>query len=315
MKIGVIGAGAVGSAAVLSTVLRGCAREIIVVDKNRERATGVVNDVRYGASLSPRVDIVEGDYADLAGAALVMITAGVNERTGGATDRGDSQGRLKLLGANVGVYSQILPELFRAAPGTVVLVLTDPPDPLADLVRAFEFPHVLSSGTFLDSLRFRFHLARKLNVDPASVDANVLGEHGTTEVFVWSSARVEGAPFFDAPMPGGLDREELRREVEHDVRYANISIIEGTGASQFGIGMAAARITEVVLRDEQAVIPIGSYNPDYGCTLSMPSVLGRSGVERILDLDLSTEERTGLEASAEQLRAAVEGMEQIRAGS
>lgn len=298
----------------LSSVLRGCAREIVVVDKNRARSKAVVTDIRFGASLSPRVDLIDGDYADLAGAALVMITAGVNERTGGATDRGDSQGRLKLLDANVGVFSQILPELFAVAPTTVVLVLTDPPDPLADLVRTFGFTKVLSSGTFLDSLRFRFHLARKLNIDPASVDANVLGEHGTSEVLVWSSARVAGEPVFDA-LPADLDRKELRREVEHDVRYANIAIIEGTGASQFGIGMVAARIAEIVLRDEQAVIPVGSYNPSYGVTLSVPSVLGQNGVERILDPDLSPDERTALEGSAELLRGAVERMEQARSAS
>src|SRR3954466_3936464 len=137
MKIGVIGAGAVGSACLLSTVMRGCAREIVVVNRDRKRAQGVVTDLRYGAALSPTVDIHDGDYADLAGAALVMITAGVNEKAGGATDRSDPAGRLKLLDKNVEVYRAILPPLFKAAPDTVVLVVTDPPDPLADLVRAF----------------------------------------------------------------------------------------------------------------------------------------------------------------------------------
>ena len=192
MKIGVIGAGAVGSACLLSIVMGGCAREIVVLNRNRKRAIAVATDMQYGATLSSAVDIRDGDYPDLAGAALVMITAGVNEKTGGATDRSDPAGRLKLLDQNVDVYRQILPQLLRVAPEAVVLVVTDPPDPLADLVRMFGFERVLSSGTFLDSLRFRFHFARQLNVNPNYVDAQILGEHGTSQVFLWSSASLAG---------------------------------------------------------------------------------------------------------------------------
>jgi L-lactate dehydrogenase len=308
MKIGVIGAGAVGSACLLSVVMRGTAREIVVVNRDRKRATAVATDLQYGASLSPVIDIRDGEYSDLAGAALVMITAGVNERSGGATDRSDPTGRLRLLEMNVGVYRQILPQLFQAAPETVVLVLTDPPDPLADFVRVSGFQRVLSSGTYLDSLRFRFHLARRLKVNPASVEAQVLGEHGTSEVFLWSSARVGGVSVFDALQPD-RGRAELQQNIEHEVRYANITIIEGNQASQYGIGMVAARIAEVVLRDERAVIPIGSYNPEYGVTLSMPSVLGRAGVAQILEPDMSEEERQALHRSAETLRKAVARMQ------
>src|SRR5437667_1163087 len=197
LKVGVIGAGAVGSASLLSLVLRGDAREIIVVNRDRKRARAVATDLQYGAALVPGVDIRDGDDQDLSGAALVMITAGVNEKTGGATDRNDPAGRLRLLEANVGIYQEILPRIAVAAPAAVILVLTDPPDPLADFARTFGFKCVLSSGTFLDSLRFRFHLARHLNVDAASVLANVLGEHGTSETFVWSSASISGVPVLD----------------------------------------------------------------------------------------------------------------------
>jgi L-lactate dehydrogenase len=308
VKVGVIGAGAVGSASLLSLVMRGCAREIVVLNRNRKRALAIATDLQYGTSLSPVVDIHDGDYSDLAGTAVVMITAGANEKSGGATDRNDSAGRLRLLDMNVDVYRQILPQLFGVAPEAVILVLTDPPDPLADFVRTFGFKHVLSSGTFLDSQRFRLHLARRLGVDPASVEAQVLGEHGTSEVFLWSSARVAGVPIFDALQHSGDRREEFRRSIEQEVRYANITIIEGNQASQFGIGMVSARVAEMVLRDERAVIPIGSYNLKYGVTLSMPSVLGRSGVEQIFEPDMSDEERQGLERSAETLRNAVARM-------
>lgn len=304
MKIGVIGAGAVGSACVLSSILRGFAREIVVVNRDPKRAKAVVTDMRYGAALSPVVQIRDGDYSDLSGATLVMITSGVNEKKGGATNRNDSAGRLKLLESNVDIYRQILPEIFRTAPEAVILVVTDPPDPLADFVRMFGFKRVLSTGTFLDSLRFRHHVAQHLNVDPASVQANVLGEHGTSEVFVWSSAQVAGARVLDALHLTDLG-EELRSTVEREVRYANITIIEGNQASQFGIGMVSARIAEIVLRDERAVIPIGSYNPQYGVTLSVPSVLGQTGVMQILGPAMSDDERQALQLSAEKLKAAV----------
>jgi L-lactate dehydrogenase len=304
MKVGVVGAGAVGSASLLSLVLRGCAREIVIVDRTRKRAIAVATDLRYGASLSPTVSIRDGDYPDLAGAALVMITSGVNEKTGGATDRSDPAGRLKLLDSNIRIYKDILPGIFNAAPETVVLVLSDPPDPLADFVRTFGFKRVLSSGTFLDSLRFRYHLAARLNVDPAYLEAQVLGEHGTSEVFLWSSARVAGASILGALPRSDQSPEEFRSSIEREVRYANISIIEGNQASQYGIGMVAARIAEIVLRDEQAVVPIGSYNSKYGVTLSLPSVLGRQGVTQIIEPDMAEQERQALQRSAETLRRA-----------
>jgi L-lactate dehydrogenase len=296
MKIGVIGAGAVGSACLLATVMRGCAREIVVLNRDRKRAAGVATDLRYGAALSPAVDIHDGDYADLAGAALVMITAGVNEKAGGATDRNDPAGRLRLLDRNVEVYRGILPQLFSAAQDAVILVVTDPPDPLADLARGFGFKHIVSTGTFLDSLRFRHHLARQLDVNPTAVDAQIVGEHGTSQVFLWSSARVAGMPVAAVP----------RQSIEQEVRFANIAVIEATGASQYGIGMVCARIAEIVLRDERTVIPVGSFNPAFGVTLSMPSVVGRAGVERILEPSMADDEKQALQRSAETLRGAVQ---------
>jgi L-lactate dehydrogenase len=304
MKVGIIGAGAVGSACLTALVARGCAREVVVLDRDRKRARGLATDVQSGAVLSARVEVRDGDYGDLKGAVLVMITAGENEKTGGATDRNDPAGRLRLLSANGDVYKDVVPRLHAAEPQAMVLVVTDPPDPLADAVRLLGHDRVLSTGTYLDSLRFRFHLARRLGVSPASVDAQILGEHGTSEVFVWSSARIAGTPIKELLGKTARDRDEFHRDVEQEVRYANITIIEGIGASQHGIGMVCARIAEIVLRDEQAVIPIGSYNPRYGVTLSLPSVVGREGVVRIVEPEMSEDERQAFKRSVETLRAA-----------
>jgi L-lactate dehydrogenase len=285
--------------------MRGCASEIVLLDRDRKRARGVVSDLQYGAALSPSVRLIEGDYQDLAGADLVMIAAGVNERAGGATDRSDPSGRLRLLEANAAVYREVVPRMVEAAPEAMILVVTDPPDPLADLTRQLAgHERILSSGTFLDSLRFQFHLAKHLEVSPASVEAIVVGEHGTSEVFLWSGARVGGMRADHAIGGHSGDAAELRHAVEQEVRYANISIIEGIGASQLGIGMASARIAEIVLRDECAVIPIGVFNPNFGTTLSMPGILGRHGVSRILEPAMTEQEIEGLRRSADTLKAA-----------
>jgi L-lactate dehydrogenase len=305
MKVGIIGAGAVGSACALALVMRGCARNIVLVDRTRSRAKAVATDIRYGAPLSPLSSIDDGDYQDLAGAALIMITVGVNEKTGGATDRNDPSGRLRLLDTNAAIYKDVVPRIVQAAPDAVLLVVTDPPDPLADLARALaRHDRVLSTGTFLDSLRFRVHVAERLKVSPNSVEAQVLGEHGTSQVYLWSSARVAGIPLLDALAQRNTPVEEFRQNIEQEVRFANISIIEGNNASQFGIGMVSARIAEIVLRDERAVIPVGCFNPEYAATISLPSILGRVGVAKILKPEMSEDEWSALRRSAETLKKA-----------
>jgi L-lactate dehydrogenase len=307
MKVGVVGAGAVGAATVLSLLERGgTCREIVIVNRDRARGEGVATDMRYAAPLSPTMDVRAGDYGALDGAALVIITAGVNEKTGGATDRSDPSGRLRLLDANARVYADIVPRVVAAAPRAVLMVVTDPPDPLADLTRHLAgHDRVFSTGTFLDSLRFRVHLADRFGVRPADVQALVVGEHGTSEVLLWSSASVGGVPLDELLQREGHRLEDVRRDVEDSIRYANITIIEGTGASQYGIGAVSARLAEAVLRDERAVLPVAAYNPDYDVTLSLVSVLGANGVERTYEPAMSAEERAALERSAASLRTAV----------
>jgi L-lactate dehydrogenase len=282
--------------------LRGSARQIVLVNRTHERARGAVADLQYGTVLGPAVSVRAGSYEDLRGAAIVVITSGVNEQAGGATDRDDPAGRLRLLGTNADIYRDIVPSIVAAEPAAILLVVTDPPDPLADIARRIAgHDRGLSSGTFLDSLRFRFHLGQKLGVDPKSVEAQVIGEHGTSQVYLWSTARIAGTTFPQS--------DALRREIEHDVRYANISIIEGTGASQLGIGVAAARIVEMVGRDERAVVPIGSYQERYGVTLSLPSRLGRDGLPEVLMPTLVEDEARALDESAATLRRALRSIE------
>jgi L-lactate dehydrogenase len=263
-----------------------------------------VTDVQYGTVLSQPIVVRDGDYTDLAGSSVVMITAGVNEKGGGATDRSDPMGRLRLLEANAAIFQDIVPKIHQSAPDALILVVTDPPDALADVVRLLGHERVLSTGTSLDTLRFRFHLGKRLNVRASDVDALVLGEHGVSSVFLWSSARVGGRNVSDL-FGESATPQTVREELEREVRYANITIIEGIGASQYGIGMVCARLTEMVLRDERAVIPVGCYNQTYGVTLSLPSVVGREGVHRVIEPEMSDAEQQGLQRSAEAIKSAL----------
>lgn len=306
MKLGIIGVGAVGAAAAMAVALRARVRELVLLDRDRARARAVATDMHYGVPLSPLVTIRDGDYDDLAGAGLVILAAGVNEKAGGATDRSDPAGRLRLLDANVAVFEAIAPRLVKAAPDATILIVTDPPEPLIDVTRQLVgHDRVIGTSTYLDSLRFRVHLAERFAVSPACVEAYVVGEHGTSSVFLWSSARIGGMDVADALAKRETDFDAFRREVEQDVRYANITIIEGLGASQYGVGMVAARVAEVVLRDERAVLPVGAYTARYGVALSLPSVVGRQGVVETFLPEMSDDETRALEHSAETLRGAV----------
>src|SRR6267154_651873 len=220
MKIGIIGAGRGGCACALAAVTRGSARIIVILDRTRKRAKAVATDLRYGTPLGPKTTVVDGDYDDLADAGLVMITAGINEKAGGATDRGDPQGRLRLLDKNAEIYREIVPHVVRAAPRAVILVITDPPDPLADIARTSAgHDRVLSTGTFLDSLRFRVYLGEHFDVDANQVEAQVIGEHGVSQVFLWSSARVAGVPLGKIIKQRGEEFDSVRKQVEQSVRY------------------------------------------------------------------------------------------------
>ncbi len=306
MKLGIIGVGAVGSAIAMAAASRARIREIVLVDRNHARAKAVATDMHYGVALSPTVGVSDGDYGDLADAGAVIITAGINEKAGGATDRSDPAGRLRLLDANVKVFQDIVPRLVKAAPDTVIVVATDPPEPLADVARKLAgHDRVMGTSTYLDSLRFRLHVGERLGVDPGSVEANVVGEHGTSSVFLWSSARIGGMAIRDLLDRRGVEFAAFRKAVEDEVRFANITIIEGIGASQYGIGMVSARIAEVILHDERAVFPAGSYNARFGATVSLPSTVGRQGVVEVFEPAMSDEEKQALEHGAARLKETV----------
>ena len=209
--------------------------------------------------------------------------------------------------ANARVYADIIPQITAAAPDATLLVVTDPPDPLADLARILA-PNqpVVSTGTVIDSLRFRYQIGRALGVPTRDVHANVIGEHGTSSVYLWSSATVGGARVLDLLARRGDDVEEQKQRIQKAVTFGNISIIEGIGASQYGIGAVVARLTEGIVRDEHAVYPVASYLPEYGTVVAIPSILGAQGVIDTVLPALTDTEAAGLDSSANVLRDAAQ---------
>lgn len=320
MKVGIVGVGAVGTSCAKAMLLRGSCPQIVLIEKEddpgRLRAKGVAADLSHGAVLCQPTQIQAGSYADLSDAGIVVITAGINEKTGAAIDRDDPRGRLLLLPYNARIYEEIVPRIASVNPRAIILVVTDPPDPLADVARRLAPANpVISSGTFLDTLRFRLQLAKWIHCDPSSVEAMVIGEHGTSQVYVWSSARAGSEPVLvhleRVAREGNKDWDEksFRATVERDVKFANISIIEGTGASQHGIGIVTARLVEAILRDEGLIAPVGVFQPQFNVTLSLPSIVDRTGVSRVLMPSLSDEEISKLASSATAIRNALDDLD------
>jgi len=306
MKAGIVGLGSVGRAAALAAMQRGSASELVLVNRNAKVSEAVALDLRYAAPVSATARVKAGSYETLSGAGIVVITAGVNEKTGGATDRRDPAGRLRLLDKNIGVMQDVIPPIIAAAPDALLLVATDPPDALADVVRLLApRAKVLSTGTWLDSLRFRTHLADVFAVNPRSVQASILGEHGKSEVVHWSAATIAGVPWRDAAKQLAIDEANVISRVDDAVRLANINIIDAIGASQYGIGIVIARLVEAVLRDEKIVVPIGSYHSEHRVTFSLPCVIGRDGVERVLNPRLDDAENAALSGSIRTLQEAL----------
>jgi L-lactate dehydrogenase len=311
MKVGIVGCGMVGSASAYALVMRGVGREIVLVDLNRARAEAEANDISHAVPFAHPLTVQAGDYAELRGARAVVIAGGVAQRPG--------ETRLELLQRNAEVFRQIVPSVLRAAPDAVLLVVTNPVDIMTHLAARFaaEFgvppTRVLGSGTTLDTARFRALLGRHFDVDPQYVHAYVIGEHGDSEVLAWSAAMIGGLGIDEfARVHGTPLSDAQRRQVDENVRRAAYQIIAGKGATYYGIGSAVARIVDVLLHDQRAILTvsslIGSVPDCEGVTLSLPHLVGGEGVLATIPPPLDAGEREGLRRSASILRAAIESL-------
>ncbi|MCS6844848.1 MAG: L-lactate dehydrogenase [Caldilineales bacterium] len=311
MKIGIVGSGMVGSATANAMVLRGIGREIVLVDLNMKRAQAEADDILHAVPFSNSLDVRAGDYPDLEGCSVVVITAGVAQRPG--------ETRLELLGRNAGVFRQIVPQVLTHAPDAVLVVATNPVDVMthiaAHYAARFGVPshRVLGSGTTLDTARFRAILGRHLGIDPRHVHGYVLGEHGDSEVLAWSQVTVGTVPLMDFCRQQGIDLgPEVRAQIDHAVRRAAYHIIEGKGATWYGIGAALANIVHVILRDQRSVLTVCTPRAEIAgvqdVTVSVPQVVGSQGVLSTLLSPLSDEEMALLTASARVVRNALDGL-------
>ncbi|MCS6869018.1 L-lactate dehydrogenase [Thermus sp.] len=308
MKVGIVGSGFVGSAAAYAMALTGVVREVVLVDLDEGLARAHAEDILHATPFAHPVWVRAGGYPELAGARVVVLAAGVAQRPG--------ETRLQLLDRNAQVFAQIVPRVLQVAPEAILLVATNPVDVMTQVAyRLSGLPpgRVVGSGTILDTARFRALLAEHLRVAPQSVHAYVVGEHGDSEVLLFSGAQVGGVPLlaFAEARGAPLTPEDLRR-IDEGVRRAAYRIIAGKGATYYGIGAGLARLVRAILTDEKGVYTVSVFTPEVEgveeVALSLPRILGAEGVEATVYPSLGEGERQALRRSAEILKEAASSL-------
>jgi L-lactate dehydrogenase len=308
MKVGIIGAGRVGTSAAFAMIMRGVGRQIVLVDRNAARTAAEAADLSHAIPFSNPLQVISGGYPDLSDAKIVIITAGASQIPG--------ESRLNLLTRNAAVFQEIIPQVLRYAPEAILLVATNPVDVMTHLTAQFAGEYgvpgnrVIGTGTTLDTARFRTILGAHLGVDPYHVHAYVLGEHGDSEIIPWSPITIGAVPLneFCSQWEICLGEKE-RQEIDGQVRNAAYHIIEGKGSTFFGIGSAIARIVEVILNNQRSILtvctPLEEAAGIKDVTLSLPQLLGGDGILNTLHMPLADEETSQLNQSAKVIKQAL----------
>jgi L-lactate dehydrogenase len=313
VKVGIVGCGFVGATAGYALVMQGVGREIVLVDKNTGRAEAEADDIRHAVPFAHPLDVRAGAYTDLRGCRVVVVCAGVGQKPG--------ETRLQLLQRNAQVFREVVPAILNHAPDAVLVVATNPVDVMTHLAARFAAGcgvtagRVFGSGTTLDTARFRSLLGRHCGVDSHHVHAYVVGEHGDSEVLTWSLATIGGMPLEEFTRLRGIDlAAAVRKDIDGKVRGAAYTIITGKGATYYGIGSALARIVNIILHDQRAVMTVGAPMADvcgvHNVTVSLPRLIGGQGVLATFPLPLSESESSGLRASAGVIRKALDELGQ-----
>lgn len=305
-KAAIIGCGFVGSSIAFSLMQRGIFSELVLIDANYAKAEGEAMDLSHGLPYTASMDIYAGDYKDVGDCALIIITAGANQKP--------NETRLDLIEKNVGILKTIIPQITATVFEGILMIVANPVDVLtyaAQQISGYGAARVFGSGTVLDTARLKYLLGRHLDVDSRSVHAVIIGEHGDCELAVWSGANISGIDLNHfCELRGYFEHEDSMKRLYEEVRDSAYQIIERKGATYYGIAMAVARIAESIVKDEQAVLPVsaalhGEYGL-FGIALSIPSVIGKNGIEKVLEIPLDEPERKALWASAEQLKSVIE---------
>jgi len=301
-RVVIIGAGLVGSTFAYALMINGIASEIILIDRNEERLEGEVMDLNHGISFVRPTLVRAGDYEDCKDADIIVICAGANQKPG--------ETRIDLLGRNTEIFRSIIDRIKASGTEAIILVATNPVDIMTYVtykLSGYEPSRVIGSGTVLDSARFRYLISSHCRVDPSNVHAYIIGEHGDTEVPVWSMANIAGLRFSEyCPVCGKNCGPFPKDDIVNEVKNAAYRIIKGKGATYYAIGLALVHIVESILRDEYSVLTVSSLlNGEYGLhdvCLSLPSIVARRGVTKKVPVELSPDEEAGLLHSANVLK-------------
>lgn len=301
-KAAIIGCGFVGASSAFSLVHKGLFSELVLIDANHSKAEGEAMDLSHGRPFTSPMKIYAGTYDDISDCSLIIITAGANQKPG--------ETRLDLVHKNISIFKKIIPEITKRNFEGTLLIVANPVDILtyaALKISGYPKERVLGSGTVLDSARFRYLLSEHLHVDSRSVHAYIIGEHGDSELAVWSSANVSGIAINDfCELRGHYDHAEAMDRIYRTVRDSAYEIIDRKGATYYGVAMAVSRIAEAIIRNEHSVLPVSSLmEGEYGLSdlcISVPTIVSAKGAEQVLEIPLSDEEKEKLQKSAAELK-------------
>lgn len=308
-KIGIIGAGEVGANFAFALLISGLAREIVLVDANHNKAAGESLDLANAVPFTRPVKVYAGDYPDLSDAEIIVITAGAAQLQG--------ETRMDMAGRNGAIVQDIVQKIIHVNKSAILIMVTNPVDVLTSValkVSGFPPGRVLGSGTILDTARFRALISERCEIDSRNVHAYVIGEHGDSEVVVWSQANVAGVPIKEfCHRCGNVCTIQERQEISRKVKDAAYEIIKYKGSTSYAIGLSLTRIIEAIVRDENSVLPVSTFAENYqgvsGIAIGVPAVINRNGVARLIDLSLSPVELDAFHKSAEVIRSALQSLQ------
>lgn len=301
-KITIVGAGFVGSTTAYTLMISGLISELVLIDINKNKTEGEVMDLNHGIPFVTPVRVYAGDYADCTGSDIIIIAAGANQKPG--------ESRINLLQRNTAIFKDIIEKIIKFNTSCILLIVTNPVDILTYIalkLSGFPANRVIGSGTVLDTARFRYLIANHAGVDARNVHAYIIGEHGDTEVAAWSLTSIAGITLEMYCQKCGIcDNNVSRNDIYENVKNAAYNIIERKGATYYAVALAVRRIVEAIIRDENSILTVSSKIDNfYGINdvcLSLPTVVNKNGIERVIEVPLSTHEKDMLLESARSLR-------------
>lgn len=302
VKISIVGAGFVGSATAFALMNHNLATDIVIVDINKDKAEGEAMDLSHGKVFVSPVNVISGDYPDTKDSDIVIITAGLAQKQG--------ETRIDLVNRNIEIYKQMIPQIVAYNPEAILLVVSNPVDILSYItykLSGFPENRVFGSGTVLDTARFQSILSNKFSIDARDIHANIIGEHGDSEIATWSLTTIGGLTVEQYCEEMGIDfNETMKQSITEEVKHAAYEIINRKGYTNYAVALAITRIVKAILRDEKSILTVSSLQTgDYGLDdvyISVPTIVGRVGVMDVVEVPYSTNEREALKESARLLK-------------